>query len=432
MTSITLKSACEIINDLTNADNSKLVWKNALITLTHYYIQGEDAPNTTMTKADMYEKYENTDIYPIITDYETVTDIVEHQILSTRTGHNIATDTKKQTFLAILRMTHDKSPCQIDTDIRDMYVEKLREYEKMSNDNRNENRPIRGNEEYPNFFWLDAVEEYNKYITETKFDDTAKGRKDLKTACCVGLYVKQNPRRIQDYSCLQWYSKKPTELNNKNILFLDDDGKMCMSIDKYKTRWRVAKSNEKYEVLPRFETQLDPTLADLFMNYFSKAKIRDMSKLTTEEQERMLNFYVFHKDNKPNEPYDDNAFSKVLTSAFKQVFKKEKLSVNCFRHLFNTYISENLQNYTDKELQDISMSVGDKPRQLSTNLRYRITKPTTQDGEGEGEGETIEKPTNPMTTYVLPVPADDGLNSLLQSYADTLKLLIMSKYGVKV
>lgn len=409
-TSFTLAKACETIDDLANADNSKLSWKNSLITLTHYYQAGEGAFASTMTKNEMFEEYQDINIYPIITDYDFVTDALDNKIMSTRSGTNIAPDTKKQYYVAIIRLTHAKSPCQIPKTTRDKYVEKLREVEKMSNNKRNQNEPIRANAMYPNFKWNDAVNDYEKFVAETPFTNTSKGLKDIRVACAVGLYIWQRPRRVQDYATLQWFSKKPTEreMEERNILYADDD-KLYLSIDKFKTRYRVAgAAKEKKELLPRYEKEMNPRLADLFKDYIKKAKIKDMAKLTPAEKRQGKNYYVFVKegDDTHETPYDDNSFSKVLTAAFKYVFKKPKLSVNTFRHMYNTYISENINQFTDAQLQQISIDVGDTPRNMATNLRYRIADQGNKDMEKtEIEGQIAD---NEYAKNLMDAEAEQG------------------------
>lgn len=381
-TAFTLAKACGVIDGLANAPNSKLSWKNSLITLTHYHEAGEVAFPTNLTKSDMFEAYKDVNIYPILTNFDTVVDTVEDKIKSSFSGASIARDTQKQYYVAIIRLTYPQSSCQIPKEVRDKYVEKLREVEKASNDKRNQNEPIRANALYPDFTWLKAVEEYENFITVTAFTKTVKGIKELRVACAVGLYILQRPRRVQDYATLQWFSKKPTEeeMKDRNILYADD-GKLYLSIDKFKTRYRVAgAAKEKKVLLPRYEKEVNVRLADLFKNFIKKAKVKDMSRRDEGDDK---DYYIFVKegDTDQDEPYDENSFSKVLTSAFKYVFNKPKLSVNTFRHMYNTYISENINQFTDAQLQEISIDVGDTPRNMATNLRYRIAEQGNKDME---------------------------------------------------
>ena len=383
-TMFSLKQATDVIEQLANADGSKLIWSHSIATLVMYNEEGEGAAFTQLTKPEIIEHYADTNIMPLITDFDKVVDIIENQIMSSRSGSNIAIDTQKQYYIAIIRLTNPKSPCVIPKEVRDEYAKKLKEVEKITNDKRNLNAPQRANVLYPDFTWLKAIDEYNKFITETPFTNTKKGIKDLRAACCVGLYLLQRPRRVQDYANLQWFSKKPSEreFKDRNVLYADDD-KLFLSIDVFKTRWRVeGNSNVKKEVLPTFIKEVNPRLASLFKDYIKKAKIHDMSKLSSAERRQGKNYYIFFmNEDEQDEPYTDNSFSKVLTACFKLVFKRAKLSVNTFRHMFNTYISENIQQFNDKQLQEIAIEVGDTAKNLPTNLRYRIADQNNVDME---------------------------------------------------
>jgi hypothetical protein len=376
MTQFTLSQAIDVINSLANAPNTKKIWRSAMATLAHYDYEGENAFNVDLKKDDMILKYQDMNILPLITDFEKVEKIVDTKIKSSKDGADIAVDTRKSYYGAILKVTNPQSPIQLSKEIHDKYADKIKEIEKISNDKRNENAPIRANLLYPNFTWLEAVNEYEKYITEHAFTNTGKGRKELRIACMVGLYILQRPRRVQDYCTLQWFSRKPApqDFEGRNILYADGEN-LVLSIDKFKTRYRVAgNSTERKELLPRYVKIVNPKLADLFRDYIKKAKIKDMTKLTTPQRRANVNYYIFVKENDDNHmsPYDDNSFSKVLAAAFKYVFDKNKLSVNTFRHLFNTYIMDNASMFNDKKMQEISLDVGDTPRQMATNIRYRV------------------------------------------------------------
>ncbi len=369
----TLEQASKHFNSLPNAVNSIRNWVDALSTLVHYN-EAENPMDTQMTKAEMLEFYKNVNILPIINNIDSVVQIIDERIISSRNNQPIATDTKKQYYLSIVRLTQKKSPCQISKDIRNKYIEKLSEIESLSNAKRNLNKPIRGNLEHPDWTWTKAVEEYNNYIDTHAFTRTKKGMKELRTACLVGFYILQRPRRL-DYRILQYYSKKPSETDatDRNILYIDD-GKMYVSLDVYKTRWRVqGQATEKKELLPRYIKEVNPKLASLLKDYIKKWEVKDISKLTPAEKRQKKEYYMFYKETGSyEEAYEDTTFSKYLSSCFKQVFNRSKLSVNSIRHIFNTHIGENLNQFNDAQLQQIAIDVGDTPKNLPTNLRYRI------------------------------------------------------------
>lgn len=371
----TLQQAIDYINSLANAPASKRNWTDALATLVHYNESKNPYP-TELTKAEMAKTYAKVDISKLVKNFDKVVEIVEKEIKSSRDNKPIAIDTIKQYYLALVRVSQKGSPFKLTKELKDKYNDKVKEFGDLSNKNRNTNEPKRGNAENPDFDWLTAVNEYDKYISTHAFTKTVKGKKDLKIACAVGLYILQRPRRVADYATLQFYGKTPTEAqaDGRNILYMDDD-KMFVSIDKFKTRFRVSgASKEAKELLPRYVKELNPRLADLFKKYIKIFDIKDMNKLTAEEKRQKKEYFIFFLDTKTQEDgYDENAFSKFLTGAFKVVFNKRKgLSVNTLRHAFNTWISEHLQEFTDAQLQEIATDVGDTPKNLPTNLRYRI------------------------------------------------------------
>jgi hypothetical protein len=135
------------------------------------------------------------------------------------------------------------------------------------------------------------------------------------------------------------------------------------------------RSDKKTEVLPRYVKEINPRLKSMLMDYIKKWNVKDMSKLTTAEKRQNKQYYVFYKETGTVEDrYEDNTFSKYLSSAFKRVFGgKTGLSVNTFRHAYNTWVAEHIQEYNDAQLKEIAIDVGDTPKSLPTNLRYRIS-----------------------------------------------------------
>ena len=374
-TTFTLNDALTYINSLANAENSKRNWRDCLATLTHYH-EVENPYPTVLTKAEMAEVHGDVNIAPLINDIDKVIEIVEQQIKSSRDGEPIKIDTMKQYYLAIWRCTQKGSPLQLSKQLKDRYNDKVKEFDKASNDARNLNQPKAGNLENPDFNWNAVQKEYDDFVSSHSFTNTMKGKKDIRIACIVGLYVLQRPRRVADYSSLQFFSKKPTdkEQEGRNILYIDD-GNMYFSIDKFKTRFRVSgASKQAKELLPRYVKNVNSKLADLFKKYIKLFEIKDMSKLTNQEKRQGKEYYMFYQEGKSVEDgYDDNTFSKLISTCFKVVFNGRKgLTVNTFRHIFNSWISEHIQDFTDAQLMDIAVDVGDTKKNLPTNLRYRI------------------------------------------------------------
>lgn len=380
----TLEDAINYFNSLPNAKNSTKNWKDCITTLINYNESGLNTYETNMTKNELFEKYKDIDIEPLIHDVDKVIDIVDKKLLSSVSKQPIALDTMKQYFLSVVRLSQKKSPFKLDKTIRDKYIDKLAEIESESNKQRNKNEPKRAVATYPDFTWFDAETEYKDFITTHAFTNTIKGRKDLRIACIVGLYVIQRPRRAQDYNSLQYFSKKPTETEatNRNILYTEK-GKMYVSIDVFKTRWRVqGASKEKKQQLPRYIKEVNPFLASLLKDYIKKWNINDMSKLTPEEKKKGVNYYVFHLETGSQETKYDGGFSKYISTCCQKVFNNRKnITPNTFRHLFNTYITDNLNEFNDNQLNEISLDVGDTPKNMASNLRYRHQKQVNKDLE---------------------------------------------------
>lgn len=386
----TLKEAISYISGLANAPASRKNWMDALATLIHYVEAKDLAYPTTLKKSEMADKYADVNLIPIIYDIANVSEIIDTKIMSSRNDSPIAVDTRKQFYLAIIRLTQKKSPFQLSKEVKEFYQEKLKEIETLSNQQRNKNEAKRANLKYPDFTWVVAQKEFEDFIGTHSFTNTNSGRKDLRCAVIVGLYILQRPRRVADYSSLQYFSKKPAEkdLKDKNIIYGEGD-KLFFSIDVFKTRYRVAGgASQKKELLPRYVKEVNPRLSSLIRDYIKKWNVKDMSKLTGEEKRQKKQYYVFYKETGTHQDaYDENSFSKYISSCMKKVFNNRSgLTVNTMRHNYNTWLSENLSMFNDAQLQEIAIDVGDTPRNLPTNLRYRLQT----EGLGDVEKTQIE------------------------------------------
>lgn len=373
ITDFSLEDAHKHFDSLGNAANSKLNWKNAITTLVTYSESGQNTFETGRTKNELFDLYKNVNIVPLISDFDEVQDIVEHKLLSSVSKQPIAVDSKKQYYNAVIRLTQKRSKFQLNKETKEQYTQALKDTEADSNRKRNENRPKRALLEYPNFTWGDVETELKNYIDEQNFTNTAKGRKALRNAVIVGLYVIMRPRRALDYSILQYYGRKPTETEatGRNI-FYKDGGKYYFSLDKFKTRMRLSGSaKEQKELLPRFIKEVNPYLASLMKDLITKWGIKDMSKLSKEERKKKTEYFIFHLEKGNQEQNYGSGFSKYVASCSKAVFNRNNVTPNIYRHLFNTYIADNLNMFNDNQLNDISIEVGDTPRSMASNLRYR-------------------------------------------------------------
>lgn len=377
----TLKDGLDYIESLANPDSTKLNWTSALSTLVHYSEEGNNAYPTDLSKKEMAEKYGDVNLVPLLTNPDQVIDIVENQIKSSRSHQNIAIDSQKSYWQSLIRISDKNSKLDLPKEVRDVYINKMKEADKKSNAQRNLNEPKAALVLYPEFTWNVAKDELEKFLTESSFTNTKSGKANLRNALLSSLYVLHNPRRVEDYCFLQYYSKKPSEneLNGRNVIYKEVK-KLYFSIDVFKTRERVAgSSKEAKEVLPRYVRELDPKLQSLFEDYLKKFQTKDMSKLTTQEKRQKKQFYVFHMEDDPEAGYSSNSFSKVVSNAFKAVFnKRSKLTVNTMRHIFANWLTDNLNQFNDKQLGEIAVSVGDTARMMPTNLRYRVQHPENQ------------------------------------------------------
>ena len=171
------------------------------------------------------------------------------------------------------------------------------------------------------------------------------------------------------------FSKLPKEEDRKgrNILHIQN-GKATIYLDVFKTRHRV-KNNKEKDLMPAYIKELPAKLTELLIDYIKKAGIKDNSKRTRQEVKDNVQFYVFHVE-KENQTvkYQKSGFSRAISAAMKEVYDKKDLSTNTLRHAFNTWVAEHLEEFTDQQLQQISIDVGDTPRMMPTNLRYRIAQ----------------------------------------------------------
>jgi hypothetical protein len=163
---------------------------------------------------------------------------------------------------------------------------------------------------------------------------------------------------------LATFTTYEAKMVGRNILHIDGD-KATIHIDVFKTRVRTNKKGEKQEFLPRYVKELNPRLTSLLKDYIKKWNITDMSKVKDKAEH-----YLFHKETgKTTDSYDENGFSKYITSCMKQIFKKTGLSVNTMRHVFQDFIGRNITLYNEHQLEEIATDVGDK--YLATMYRYR-------------------------------------------------------------
>lgn len=379
----TLNAAKAYLDGTTYAPNSVLNWWNNLTNLFSYTLEDEDARYTPIK--DLQQQYGGNDILPLIKDYDKVEDIVENQVRSRRDGKEIAIDTKKQLYYAVYTVLGKGSPIrdEVGKDTRDKYDAKVKEYDRLSNLNRDLWTPQRGNAAHPDLTWNVIKDEFKDFKTTANVSATGSGKKNLKSLVCAGLYVLHTPRRLEDYAYLQMYSKLPNakEMEGKNILLVERGG-MEFHIDRFKTRFKANKDgSKKKELLPRFVKKVDKSLESLLRDYITKFKIKDMTKRTAEEKRAGKQYFVFNKEPENEEGYNADSFGGYMSkTAFPTVFKKRKgLSVNSFRHAWSNYLTEHFREYNGLQHKEFAIEQGDTPKAMPSNIRY-----TTQNQENAG------------------------------------------------
>lgn len=370
----TLKEAIDFLKSLNNSPNTISMYTRNLI---NFVANVNAEPNyRMMTTNELFEKYQESDLVPILKDFDHTSNVIENEILNKDSGQPLANDTKKQYYNAIrILMVDAPGHLELEKETKQFYQEKVKYFDELSNQKRRQNIPTRANAKHPDLTYPVMQKMYNDFITTHAFTNTEKGRKDLKTAVVAGFYILQRPRRVEDWHKLMWYSKLPSEeeRKGKNIVHIEKDT-ATIYIDKFKTRTRT-KNNKTKELLGTYIKELNPKLASLLRDYVKKAGIRDMAKITRDEKRDGTEFYIYHLVDKPDQTYKTaGGLGDIVETAFHQVFGRKKVTANTIRHAFNQWIADHINEYTDEQLREIAIDVGDTPKDLPTNLRYRMAR----------------------------------------------------------
>ena len=190
----------------------------------------------------------------------------------------------------------------------------------------------------------------------------------------------------------------PTEAEQKdrNFVVIEKD-KATLYIEDFKIRYKVrGQSNKKSEVMPRYEKELPPRLTSLLKDYISKWDIPDNSKLKQADKKELkkkdkerrdaliaakvktlpketpVGYFVFFKETgEKDEKISEGGFSKVVATALQKVLGRKKITANTMRHAWNTWLVEHMSDFTDEQIKQFAIDVGDTPKNLPTHLRYR-------------------------------------------------------------
>lgn len=395
----TLKQAMDFIESLKNPDSTKMIAKNSLLNLIywHHNLNVKDEYNTKTNKELMDdENITSIDIYDLLKDFDLTEKAIDN-IKIKKTNEPVAIDTKKQVITAITYLNQNL-PNKIDLpkETWDKYGKLFKDYQDQSNNKRRQNKV--NSEKLQKVLdagidWVKLKQMYDDFDTKASYTNTKTGRKNLRAVCMVGFYVLQRPRRSEDYWLLQLWTKQPTEKDKKdrNILYHEKD-QSTLYIDSFKTR-TLTKNNKTKNVLNTFETIIDSRLHSLLKDFIKKMDYKQGD-------------YIFPQENddlKINEKYTTTSgFGNNLTSASKLIFKVP-VGPNEFRHLFNTWLFENGNQFTDEQMLRFSEEVGDKPKDLPTNLRYRIANPAN-----EGKTKTQIQKEQEFVQIAGNISADEG------------------------
>jgi hypothetical protein len=359
----TLKEALDFYDTMKNPQGTITIAKNAITNLIFWYKNfNENDTFNTMTNKELMDddSFTSTDIYELLKDYDKTEEAIEN-IKIKKTNEPVAVDTKKQVITAIVYLGN--SSIKVDKDIFDKYSKLLQDYQEQSNKKRRQNEPT--SKELKHLIdigmnWIKIKQLFQDFEEGASYTNTKTGKRNLKAVCFVGMYVLQIPRRITDYMLLQLWTKQPTEKEQegKNILYVEKD-KSTLYLDVFKTRFITRRGKTK-ELLPRFVKVIDDKLHSYMKDYIKKFQLKQGD-------------YVFHQDKADtNTQYTStSSFGDGLTSASKLIFKTS-VGANSFRHFYNTWLSDNINEFTDEQLRKISVELGDTERDLPTHLRYRI------------------------------------------------------------
>lgn len=383
----TLQEAIDFYEkQLKNPDSTKTIVKNSLVNLVYWWKGlNDNVEYSNKTNAELMDDatFMNYDIYELLNNPKQTIDVIENKIKIKRTGEPIAIDTIKQIYTSIVYLNTKKTNrINLDDEVWNEYDKKFKEYNDLSNIKRRQNVAGGNLKDAPHIDWNYIKDKYNEFLKnniykKNKFT-SKQDLKNLRHATLLGFYILQTPRRITDYYTLQYYSSKPDDkdIKGKNIVVVDIKNKTAhIYIDDFKIRY-MTRNNITKEVMPRYETKLTDDLTNLLIMYIQAHQIKDMSKLTAQEKKNNAEYYVFYQELGINFNKYSNAssFSDHIKTASKKIVEAP-LTANDYRHSFQTDIMNNINEYTDQQLFQISTDAGDKPKDLATNLRYRIANP---------------------------------------------------------
>jgi hypothetical protein len=107
---ITLKHILNGIQNLPNADGSKIIWSNNIISLVATW---KNEPSG-LTYAETADKLEYVDVYPLLSNFDETVELIESKIVKKNDGNPIARETQKQHYIAILTIIGKSGILKLD------------------------------------------------------------------------------------------------------------------------------------------------------------------------------------------------------------------------------------------------------------------------------------------------------------------------------
>lgn len=355
---VSLEIVLKKMKELPNPQTTISIWYNNIINLVNFSLEERIKDK----KEVVAEQLKDFNVFELLMDFDKVANIIKNKIVNTTNNQPIAEETKKQYWFGILSVIGENGSIQLPEDIVKKYTQAKTDAEIISQQSRKYLVPKGIRISNPDVFWDDIVEKYEKFLKDTPFTNTEKGRRELRYAIAIGLYVLQAPRRVNDYSNLKWYSKLPSEKvrQDNNIIVINGDN-ATFYIDDFKIR-HTTKKGKKKEVLPTYIKEVNATLLDLIKKHIKFNQIPDMTK----EKE---DHFIFFKENGTKDGIDPGYMSKLVKTAGKYIFQLD-ITATDYRHLYSHYINVKHPNeFNIKHLDQIAIDVGDKHR--STQYAYR-------------------------------------------------------------
>lgn len=262
----------------------------------------------------------------------------------------ISGETKKLYYIALRVLTDgDKIPnitTQMKTEYRKAMMRSAKETEKI----RGQNLRKSNLEKNKDLTFQDLLNKRKEFETSSYMTI-----KNLKALLIVSFYVLLPPRRLE-YRYLQYYSKEPKQIEKGKCYLISSRQKTSIRLNEFKTRERKQSS-----FLPMFNKDLPKDLTTLIKQYVKKAKLKEGD-------------YLFVNDK--GDMYDDTAFSRQVQSAFQKV-SGYKVGANDLRHLYITYVVDNIKKFNQNDLQDLAVRMGDMS--VLTNIQYRLAEKRKND-----------------------------------------------------